>query len=238
MGRRNQLILIMAFPLLVTYNNCSRSTGNLGGGSASSSIGASGSRFVGSLSLEHFSSTPNCSLEWHAPTEQLNLDGDKQSAQLLWHRCNDEGQAGVVFDQIQGHSYNPYLAYYKDQVYASSELHQGMSDHVYYAEYCYNKTLQMDFTIQYLLIDIPGSSVPLRDWVGIIVQGPEAEYPGLYFNGGYLETDVDGNKYFATDNEAYTIEIFADDSGGQKRAVMTRANGRSISFNCWFDSTP
>ncbi len=238
MGRKNLIILIIALPLLLTYNNCSRSSGNLAGGSTFSSIGASGSPFNGSLNLEHFSSAPNCSLEWTAPTEQLSLNGDTQSAQLQWHRCNDEGQAGVVFDQVKGHSYNPYLAYYNDQVYASSELHQGMTDHVYYAEYCYNQSLQMDFTIQYLLIDLPGSSTPLKDWVGVIIQGPQAEFPGLYFNGGFMETDTDGNKHFDTDNNAYEIEILAADGAARKRAIMTRANGRSITFDCWFDSTP
>lgn len=236
MGRINLVIFVLLIPVLLVYNNCSKSSGDLSGGSALSSVNGSESLgFSGKLQLEHFTPQPNCSSDWVSPIEVLELDATQKSARVEWNRCLDQGEAGIVLNQVQRQPYNSYLAVYNNKIYASPILHEGIDDYLYYLEYCYNDLLQMDFTIQYALIDVPGMAQPIKDWIGVLMNGPLATLPGLQFNGGYMEFASNGSKVFKTDNGTYSVEITPASTGGKKQAILTKANGTKIPMQCWFD---
>ncbi len=238
MGRNKFFLFSLVLPVFIIYNNCSPSSGNLSGSALLNSASGVGNEFSGQRQLEHFNPSPNCASEKVGAIESLQLNGDSRSAQLHWNRCNDQGQGGVVFDSVRLQSYDPYLAAYENKIYASPVLHEGLSDYVYYREFCHNEVLQLDFTIQHIQIDLPGLPDPLPDWIGVLISGASAQYPGLQFNGGYLQTATDGSQFFGTDNDTYHVEMYPEQEPGKKRAVLTRANGTTIPFQCWFDSQP
>ncbi len=235
MGRKRLFFLVFLIPILLSYNNCSKSSGDLSGTITSSSSSGGDLGFQGKRSFDYFSPSPNCSSDWAGPVENLELNGDTVSGLVNWNRCNDQGQAGVVFDRVLRKSYNPFMAFFNDKIYVAPELHEGVDDYLFYREYCHNDVLQMDFTIQYLLIDLPGLPDPLQDWVAVTMYGPNSASPGLQFNGGFLDIAPDGSKYFGADNGAFEIEISEVFQPGRKIAVITKANGTKIPMDCWFD---
>ena len=232
MGRNNLVILIILVPVLITYNNCSRSEGDLGGSLAFSSVNSGASIFPGKSQLEYISHNPSCAADKGVASMRMDIDGNSGQATLQINDCNQSWQGKIDFQELRAQPYNEYLVYYDQKIFSHPDLHQGYSMPVFHKEFCHNSSEQMDFTIQYLFVDDSGLSIMVADWVGITLHGQESDIPGLHFAGGYIQENPDGTKVFYADNNTFEVEISVE-SGGTKQALYRKANGAEVLMDCW-----
>lgn len=233
MGRRSTLIYIfIVAPLLFSYNNCSRSTGDLG--QVNSSILAT-ETLLTQGEFEFFEPSPGCSQEEGSASLILSIDPYLRRSTLESNQCASRGSAQVNFSEIFMKAHNPYMAYYNGRIYASSYLHQGVAGHFYYKEFCFNEDKQIDFTIQYIETIAPGLTEKLKDWVGIIMLGEGAERPGIHFAGGYfIEDEINQSIDFIAMNGAYQVQIEPPINERNRTALYTDSAGESIPMSCWY----
>ena len=223
--------------MMISYNNCSRSSGNTDGGSLSSSLLNSGSTagLSGSFSLQFFDSNPGCPEDWGKATEQLSLNFD--SSQSFWEKssCGDLESRSVNFSEVRNNGYNSSVVFYNQKIFVRSLLHEGVQGHPYYKEFCFNHVLQQDFLIQYIdesPAGQPGTGSIAS--VGITMNGPLAKTPGVMFNGGFLDIYADGSKLFMAENGTFEVQIDPPSASSDRKARYIKNDGTIIPLACWF----
>lgn len=240
MGRKQILfLLILCFPVLVTFNNCSRSRGLADGGSLDSSSflsGSGGNGFVGKAQFEFYQLNPGCDAERGQASQTITMDWGLSQASIDSSTCDSVWSGSINFADVLDNGYNSYVLSYQQRLFVTPLLHEGVPGHVYYKEFCFNEVIQEDFIIQYIEEVLPGKSELNLKWTGIILYGPQASLPGILFNGGFLETRDDGSKLFSTHNETYRVEIDSPRGDGTSKARLIKRDATVVPMNCWNQS--
>ncbi len=215
-------------PIVFGYNNCGRSSSDLGDATSSSFLpGASDVLKRGDF--EFFTPVPACDREVETASLTIKLDAVTGQSSLDRNQCGQQNTEQADIAKIKYQNHNPHLVYYEGRVFASPYLHEGISGHLYYLEYCSNEFSQVDFTIQY----IQNGSIR-KDYVGVTMFGPDSPLPGIKFNGGYIEEFSDGAKTFYSMNGTFRVEFQPPQNDTNKKATLISSRGEETPLTCWY----
>lgn len=236
MGRRQLfLCLLFIFPVLVVYNNCSRSVGQTEGAYLGSSTFISGvdNGFSGQGRLEFYMPEPSCADELGQASQSLVMDWNSNSATIESQTCDNVWSGSIDYSSVEDNGYNAAVVYYKNRLFVAPLFHEGVTGHFYYKEFCFNEVLQQDFLLQYIEETVPGVANPVMKWTGITIFGPQTLTPGVLFNGGFLQVMNDGSKIFSTHNETFHVKIDPPGLNGVGEAHYMTSDGSSVGMTCW-----
>lgn len=234
MGRKQISLLLLLLPIVVIYNNCAPSSSDLSGaGFSSVGFNSFAESFKSSGGYEYFDAAGDCATSQNSASLILSINSNSGTALIQPDECLGSAAKTVDFNAWKFQPFNPFLIYYDNKVFAHPELRLGISNPLYYQEYCFNESQQMTFTIQYLRPLLSGGLGQASDWIGVTHYGEGAKIPGLYFNGGTVDMNSDGSKTFTADNDLISVEMSAEYEVGKRSALYQKKDGQVVSMLCW-----